>query len=92
MQVNGEVINDFKCDGCNKTVDISKRTLISETPNVMILHLKRIEYDFEVDRLEKINTLFKFPHVLDVKPYSYYDVMEKEQRLPNEEKTEEELA
>ena len=34
--------------------------------------------------------MFKFPHVLDLKPYSYYDVMKRENRLP-EEKTEEEL-
>ena len=38
-QVDGEIISDYKCDGCNKTVDLSKRTLIAETPNVLILHL-----------------------------------------------------
>ena len=63
-------------------MDLSKRTLIAETPNVLIVHLKRIEYNFETDQNEKINTSFKFPHVLDLKPYSYYDVMEREGRLP----------
>lgn len=38
-QVEGEVINDYQCDGCNKKVDVSKRVLIAETPNVLILHL-----------------------------------------------------
>ena len=42
----------------------------------------RIEYNFEKDKLDKINSLFKFPHVLDLSPYSYYDVMEKEGRIP----------
>jgi ubiquitin C-terminal hydrolase len=37
--IEGEVINDYKCDGCKKTVDVSKRTLITETPNVLIVHL-----------------------------------------------------
>jgi ubiquitin C-terminal hydrolase len=37
--VDGEVINGYKCDGCKKTVDVSKRTLITETPNVLIVHL-----------------------------------------------------
>lgn len=37
--VEGEVINDYQCDGCMKKVDISKRTLISQTPNVLIVHL-----------------------------------------------------
>lgn len=27
--IEGEVINDYQCDGCNKKVDLSKRTLIS---------------------------------------------------------------
>ena len=48
-EVEGEIISDFKCDACNKTVDLSKRTLIAETPNVLIVHLKRIEYNFETD-------------------------------------------
>jgi uncharacterized UBP type Zn finger protein len=30
--IEGEVINDYQCDGCNKKVDISKRTLISFNP------------------------------------------------------------
>lgn len=81
-QIDGETISDYKCDGCSKTVDLSRRTLISEAPNVLILHLMRIEYNFEKDQLDKINTLFKFPHMLDLKPYSYYEVMEKEGRLP----------
>lgn len=38
-QVEGEVINDYQCEGCNKKVDVSKRVLITETPNVLILHL-----------------------------------------------------
>ena len=92
-QVDGETISDYKCDGCTKTVDLSRRTLFSEAPNVLILHLMRIEYNFEKDQLDKINTLFKFPHMLDLTPYSYYEVMKKEGRLPEtgtEEKGEEE--
>jgi len=81
-QIEGEVINDYNCDGCNKKVDISKRTLLSETPNVLIVHLQRITFNMETFRNDKINTLFDFPMMLDLKPYSYYNVMEKEQRLP----------
>jgi uncharacterized UBP type Zn finger protein len=36
--IEGETINDYNCEGCNKKVDISKRTLISQTPNVLIVH------------------------------------------------------
>ena len=74
-QLEGEIINDFHCDGCDKKVDLSKRTLIAETPNVLIVHAQRIVFNFETFRNDKLNSLFKFPHVLDLKPYSYYDVM-----------------
>jgi len=53
--IDGEVINDYKCDGCNKKVDITKRTLISETPNVLIIHLQRLLFDFDTFRNEKMN-------------------------------------
>ena len=88
-ETEGDIINDFKCDGCNKTVDLAKRSLYAEMPNVLILHLKRLEYDFEKDGLDKVNSYFEFPNVLDMKPYSYFEVMQKEGLLPKE-KTEEE--
>jgi ubiquitin C-terminal hydrolase len=37
--IDGEVINDYECDNCKKKVDISKRILISQAPNVLIVHL-----------------------------------------------------
>ena len=63
--------------------------LIAETPNVLILHLKRLEYNFETDRIEKLQSQFKFPHVLDLKPYSYYEVMGNEGRLESNENEQE---
>ena len=57
---------------------------------MLVVHLKRLEYNFETDRNEKLNSKFKFPHVLDLKPYSYYDIMEKEGRLPKKKDEEDE--
>jgi ubiquitin carboxyl-terminal hydrolase 34 len=45
-QIEGEVISDYECSGCKKKVDIHKRTLIAETPNILIIHLQRILFDF----------------------------------------------
>lgn len=73
--IEGEVINDYKCDGCKKTVDVSKRTLITETPNVLIVHLQRIVFNFDTFRNDKVNQHFEFPEILDLKPYSYHDVI-----------------
>jgi len=59
--IEGEVINDYMCEGCNKKVDISRRTLISQTPNVLIVHLQRIIFNFDTFRNDKINSFWEFP-------------------------------
>mmetsp|Transcript_23122 Transcript_23122/g.22561 ORF Transcript_23122/g.22561 Transcript_23122/m.22561 type:complete len:398 (+) Transcript_23122:386-1579(+) len=83
--IEGETISDYLCDGCNKKVDISRRTLISQTPNVLIVHLQRIIFNFDTFRNDKINSFWEFPYQLDLKPYSFFEVMKNEQRL-NQEK------
>ena len=84
--IEGEVINDFTCEKCNKKVDITKRTLISHTPNVLIIHLQRFAFNFDTFRNEKVNTLLEFPNTLDLKPYSFYDVMGREGKKAPEKK------
>ena len=69
------------CEGCNKKVDVTKRTLLSETPNVLIIHLQRILFDFDTFRNEKMNQYYEFPTFLNLKPYSYHEVMRRENRL-----------
>jgi ubiquitin carboxyl-terminal hydrolase 34 len=76
-------------------VDVSKRTLIAETPNVLIVHLQRIIFNFDTFQNDKLNQHFDFPQQLDLTPYSYYDVMGKEDRLKKQgsaEKEEEDTA
>jgi ubiquitin carboxyl-terminal hydrolase 34 len=89
-QVEGEIISDFQCDGCDKKVDLSKRSLISETPNVLIVHLQRIVFNFDTFRNDKLNSYMEFPRVLDLKPYSFHEVMGKEGRLRSQIDEEEE--
>ena len=74
-QVQGDIINDYNCDGCGKKVDLSKRSLIAETPNILIVHLQRIVFNFDTFENDKLNSLLKFPNMLDLKPYSYHHVM-----------------
>ena len=92
--LEGEEITDFTCDGCNQKVTIHKRSLVSHCPNVLIVHLQRFAFNFDTFRNDKINTYFEFPQILDLTPYSFYDVMEKEEKKkpsPAETKNEEEL-
>jgi len=90
QQVKGEMISDYFCETCQRKVELSKRTLIAETPNVLIVHLQRIVFNFDTFRNDKINSMFKFPPVLDLKPYSYYDVMGREGLLNKDKKEGEE--
>jgi len=32
-------ISDYKCSNCNQKVDLLKRSVIGETPNVLFVHL-----------------------------------------------------
>lgn len=79
-QIEGEIINGYDCETCKKKVDISKRVLLSSAPNVLIVHLQRIIFNFDTFRNDKINTFFEFPYHLDLNPYSFYEVMKKEGR------------
>lgn len=52
--ISGEIINDYNCDSCNKRTDIVKRTLLAELPNVLIVHLQRIIFNFDTFQNEKV--------------------------------------
>ena len=80
------MISDYQCEGCKKKVDITKRTLISSTPSVLVVHLQRLVFNFDTFRNEKLNSFFEFPYHLDLKPYSFYEVMGKENRLKKDKK------
>ena len=82
--IEGETISDFTCPGCKKKVDITKRTLISQTPNVLVFQLQRIIFDFETFQNSKVNSEFEFPNVLDLTPYTLNHVMKKDGKLDPE--------
>ena len=44
-------------------------------PNTLIVHLQRIIFCFDTLQNDKVNSRFEFPHILDLKPYSYKEVM-----------------
>jgi hypothetical protein len=48
---------------------------------VLIVHLQRIIFNFDTFQNDKMNQFFEFPKRLDLAPYSYYEVMGKENRL-----------
>jgi ubiquitin C-terminal hydrolase len=51
-------------------VDATKRTLFKELPQVLILHLKRFEFDYQTMTKHKLNDEYEFPLQLDMNPYT----------------------
>lgn len=79
--LEGEIISDYECPGCKKKVDITKRTLISKTPNVFVIQLQRIVFDFDTFQNQKVNSHFEFPETLDLTPYSMNHIMKAEGKI-----------
>ena len=45
--IQPETISDFLCDNCKKKCDISKKSLLKQLPNVLIIHLQKIIFDLD---------------------------------------------
>lgn len=65
-----EKIDEFNCSTCQKKVTITKRNSLASLPNVLIVHLQRMFYNYEIDRNEKINSRLEFPKTLNLKDYT----------------------
>lgn len=66
--------------------------MIASTPNILIVHLQRIGFNFDTFQNDKVNTFCSFPNMLDLKPYCFHEVMGKENRLREQQEEEEEVG
>ena len=73
--VGGETISDYRCDACKKLVSIKKQIAIKKLPNTLILHLKRLDYDFNTMTNVKLNDRLEFPNVLSMKEFMLSEVI-----------------
>ena len=64
--ISGETINDFYCEECRRKVDIEKKSAISKLPNMLIIHLTRIVFDFDSLMNQKLNSRVEFPNILNL--------------------------
>lgn len=70
--VKGEVLdgdNAYYCEKCEKKVRCMKRACVKELPNVLMIVLKRFEFDYDIMQKIKINDYCEFPLKLDMRPY-----------------------
>ena len=73
--INEEYIDGYNCEGCNKNCRISKRNILTSLPNVMIIHLQRIFYNWEIEHNEKINSRLEFPKEINMKNYTIEHIL-----------------
>jgi ubiquitin carboxyl-terminal hydrolase 36/42 len=59
--------NKYKCSGCKKAVDATKKYTIHERPVVLTIHLKRFDNNFM--RINKISKHIKFNESINLAPY-----------------------
>ena len=86
---NGEIISGYRCDACcvgDKTVDITKKVVVKELPNTLIVHLNRIIFDMDTLRNVKVNDRFEFPEKLNMKSYMLDEVISKDKEAMKKKK------
>ena len=59
-----------RCERCDKKVDTVKRLCVKKLPPILVIQLKRFDYDYERMCLIKFNDFFEFPRELDMEPYT----------------------
>ena len=74
IKSNGHFTNilflSFRCERCDIKVDTVKRLCVKKLPPILVIQLKRFDYDYERMCLIKFNDFFEFPRELDMEPYT----------------------
>jgi ubiquitin carboxyl-terminal hydrolase 34 len=79
--VEGELLsadNKIQCDFCAKPVETVKRYVIKDLPPVLVLHLKRFEFDYEKMKNEKLNSACAFDMTLNLEPFTREGIARRE--------------
>jgi hypothetical protein len=63
-----QIISPYEAEG--RKIDAGKRSRIAELPDILVVRLKRFEYDLETCARYKVNDKFEFPEVFDFGPYT----------------------
>ena len=52
--VANSMVSGYFCEECRNKVEVSKRTLLADLPNVLIVHLQRFSYNYDLGINEKV--------------------------------------
>jgi len=61
--------NQYLCTKCNKKVDAKKGLKLLSVPYLLMLQLKRFDFDYETMQRIKLNDRVEFPLTLDMNPF-----------------------
>jgi ubiquitin C-terminal hydrolase len=84
--------NRVECEDCGEKKDCIRRTCLGSLPNILILHLKRFDLDYNTFETVKLNNRCAFPLTLDVKPYTSEGIEEREAMAAAVDKADGELT
>ena len=65
--------NKINCEVCNIKRTCHKRQIFKSLPNILVIALKRFEFDYDTMEKIKLNSYLKFPFELDMKDYLIED-------------------
>ena len=71
-----EIIDGYNCSACQNQVQIEKRSSVKSLPNTLVIHLQRIEMDYETFRNKKIDDKLEFPNQLNMRKYMLSSVLQ----------------
>ena len=74
----------YQCDSCEAKVKAVRRVCVKHLPNVLILALRRFEFDFDTMTREKLNDYFEFPFELNMEPFTEEGLESKSQAVPQD--------
>lgn len=69
--------SEWKCDKCKNTELNFKQYRLFNTPNTLIINIKRFTYDYNVGDFIKNNTFIDIPQILNLSNYKLFNKNEK---------------
>ena len=66
-----EIIDGAKCQNCKSDKGLEIKNVIATLPNILIVQLKRFNFNVSENRVSKVNSYFEFPPKLNLMDYTY---------------------
>jgi len=79
--IASDTISDVDCEHCAKKVNVERRTCLSHLPNILVVHLQRLLFNYDTMMNEKINSRLEFPKEFSIEPYTIEGIEAREKAV-----------